>query len=111
MYIRTECGKILISIETEQDMYYYKGERFELHADENIIIHQSGDIIKIKSKGHILKTVLEDSDIISYYWDQDKECLFTHYVRQLDKELLKYKLTIISIITHEQYMKLAQEIK
>jgi hypothetical protein len=105
MYIRTECGLIQI-----------------YHFNRDTKLDKVGELVdgkfieyKVKSQGDNLIDVLEDNDII-YDTSSLVKMFFKEYrsyYSRNDNKLMNEHLSYcdIRIITHEQYMKLAQEVK
>ena len=121
MYIRAN-GMILTQSDTQEERYWYKTMWYELHQEEGILLSAIGDIVKIKSQGDNLIDVLEEKDLVIFnnsvqivkYRNGEGLVVLDYYsvddTAEID-ELREEHLKHYKIITHEQYMKLAQETK
>jgi hypothetical protein len=109
MYIRTECGMI-VSLE---DGYY------EVNGEQ--LIDEKYGRWEIKSQGDNLIDVLEFGDILCHY-NENNILTKRMFVKVLDIKIgfvgssadsgiFKDQLPFWKIITHEQYLPLAQEVK
>jgi hypothetical protein len=124
MYIRTECGKIQ-NIVSNNNNYWFKtkyGEtRMKLDID-NKLTFVSKDF-KIKSQGDNLIDVLEEKDIVYYNYNKgDWFAIGIISIVPYKGDLIKFRnglletkyknqYKILSVITHEQYEPLKQEVK
>ena len=123
-YIRAN-GMLLTKSETQQDRYWYKTMWYELHQEEGILLSAIGDIVKIKSQGANLIDVLDVGDIVYYNFGKgDKQLIGTISIIPYKGTSIKFRSglldldprykrqwKIFKVITHEQYMKLSQEVK
>ena len=114
MYIRTSCGVLGILKHIKLNMYEFNNERY---IKNGIRLHNSNHDYTIKLVDEELKGVLEDLDIVCYEtpkWYDNKIVLFEYIKSDCDEKwnyfehMLKEKK--VKIITHEQYMPLAQEV-
>ena len=85
MYIRTTCGVLGILKHIKLNMYEFNNERY---IKNGIRLHNSNHDYTIKLQEENLNAVLEDDDIIETNHD--------------------YRIKFV--ITHEQYIPLAQEV-
>jgi len=129
MYIRLECGKLA---------YEFESGRFHLLGDSNGIIYviendknkkrvligyfgRDAIVLNIKSQGEDLIDVLEVGDIVYYnYCKSDWFDIGIISIIPYKGSSIKFRNgllntkhnhKILKIITHEQYLPLAQEVK
>jgi hypothetical protein len=109
MYIRTECGRIF---NNDKINYIFDNKVNIKYETKN---HGTDVLRKIKSQGDKLIDVLEDLDLIHnvqsgtvYIFKKWREKVRGLTVEAQERWLHNENLRIV---THEQYMKLAQEIK
>jgi len=115
MYIRTSCGVLGILKHIKLNMYEFNNERY---IKNGIRLHNSNHDYTIKSQGDNLIDVLEVDDMIldkrlTIFLRLDKFITSTYndFV-QLDIGTGGYIIeeNISKVITHEQYLPLAQEV-
>jgi hypothetical protein len=112
MYIRTECGFILDNASYDE-RYYFNKKLGLCEMGNGYIMDKGTKCYNIKSQGDNLIDVLEDGDLIMgispyggfQHWYNVKNL----HLKQDTIKMLEENNT--KVITHEQYMKLAQEIK
>jgi hypothetical protein len=124
-YIRTECGMILIECETiETDDrktivckvgYIEESYTGGLSYYTDISKTRIGKSIEIKSQGDNLIDVLEEKDLVMHHHHNDYQIISSI---EVDKDKIWLfnsgcipRDSIKKVITHEQYLPLAQEVK
>ena len=116
MYIRINIGLILVkvSVNKHNTTYAdYTGKTYYKRQDANTLYDNDSNVFTIKSQGANLIDVLEDNDVICFDKDfiVDRAFLKTMPYPKADSLRIYLNTHEIKIITHEQYMKLAQEVK
>jgi hypothetical protein len=101
MHIRTECGKIVSS----NRINYIQDNK--VHIKYETKNHGTDVLRNIKSQGDNLSDVLEVKDIIIF---NDNTSTIYDGIKGVIDSFNIFDM-IKKVVTHEQYMKLAQEIK
>lgn len=98
--IRCECGTLL----NEVDIVKYN---CQVGEPGNWLL-ALGAYYKFKKQGEDTIDVLEDKDVVFYWYDSENEMVVDYFE---DVSVFDYRhITIKSVITHEQYIPLKQPI-
>ena len=108
MYIRTSCGVLGILKHIKLNMYEFNNERY---IKNGIRLHNSNHDYTIKLQGNRKKDISEEYDLLIcengnvHQIEKDYTIIIDHrkiYIENLED--------VDRIITHEQYLPLAQEV-